>query len=412
MINKQKIIMIGDATDKSTDSALKTFKESGIDTFVLYPNEKDHYGAIERCAENGLNVFIFGGSSVCELNKHFFSDAIGDFPNFIERYKKDDVDLNTYKNVIGLYMIDEPNEELFPLINEHYVSWHNQNFANKKLWHVNMLPSYAPIFSGEWDERCLKFEKYIRTYVDQVLSKVNGIKTLGVDHYPMREKKGVITLSDEWLYDLAVVGREAKRAGAIYSVCVQAYCDIDQKKVDCTGDIRFQLYTAMAFGASMFEFYAYSTLHGTLAMLDDNGIPTDIYYSVREAIKEVRSFEKEYLTYDWKRVKTYLPKDLTNNAFDKVAKLCDKDLDGVKKVNCSRETIISEFENAQGKKAYLVVNYGMPVLSKSNIVEVTFEKADKIVTYQNGRKEIIDLTDNKITLFLEAGQGVFIEVEK
>ena len=54
----------------------------------------------------------------------------------------------------------------------------------------------------------------------------------------------------------------------------------------------------------------------------------------------------------------------------------------------------------------------MPVLSKSNIVEVTFEKADKIVTYQNGRKEIIDLTDNKITLFLEAGQGVFIEVEK
>ena len=72
MINKEKIIMIGDAPRDSSIDALKVFKESGIDTYVIYPDEKDHYGAIERCEKVGLDTFIFGGSVAVEGNKHFF----------------------------------------------------------------------------------------------------------------------------------------------------------------------------------------------------------------------------------------------------------------------------------------------------------------------------------------------------
>ena len=411
MLNKEKIIMIGDAPSESSIDALTVFKESGIDTFVVYPDEKDHYGAIKRCAEVGLDAFVFGGSVVFDTNKHFFPDAVDLFPNFIERYKKENVDLNTYKNLTGLYMIDEPVEEFFKFINEYYVPWYNENFSNKKLWHVNMLPSYAPAFKGTWEVCSTKFERYISEYTNKVLSKVIGEKTLGVDHYPLRKKDGIVSLSDEWLYDLAVVGVNAKKANAIYSVCIQAYCDVDQKKVDCTGDIRFQLYTAMAFGASMFEFYAYSTLHGTLAMVDDFGNPTEIYYSVRDSIREIRSFEKEYLRYEWNGVKTYLPKNGNSVAFFKLEKFCRDNLIGVKEVKVSRETIVSEFVDDNGKKAYIVVNYGIPMLSRSNIVEITFDKAEKISVYQNGRKDLLELSNNKLNLFLEAGQGVFIVIE-
>ena len=411
MINKEKFIIIGDATDKSDEQALEIFKKSGIDTFVIYPNEQDHYGAIERCEKAGLNVFIFGGSRVCDLNKHFFPNAIGDFPNFIEKYNKEKVDLNEYKALKGLYMIDEPGVFFFDKIKELYIPWFNQKYAGKKLWHVNMLPSYSPNeLIGINPTGDNGFEEYINRYTDEVLPKVEGEKTLGVDHYPLREKNGVPSLSDTWLYDLAIVGRAAKRAKAIYSVCIQAYCDVDQKKVDCTGDIRFQFYTAMAFGASMFEFYAYSTLHGTIAMLDKEGNPTDIYYSTRDAIREIRTFEKEYLECEWKGVKSYLPKDKTCKAFENVASYLDKTINGVKDVQVSRETLISEFEKQDGKKAYMVVNYGLPVLSSSNIVTITFDKPSKICVYQGGRKDDYGCTD-KIDLFLEASQGAFVVIE-
>lgn len=411
MINKQKIIMIGDATKDSSLSALEVFKESGIDTFVLYPNDDDHYGAIKRCGEIGLDVFVFGGSSVCESNKCFFPYAVGLFPNFISRYQEENVDLNCYSELSGLYMIDEPDQKFFDLINEYYLPWFNNKYSDKKIWHVNMLPSYAPVFSDAKNGHLNAFKDYIAKYSEEVLSGVKGVKTLGVDHYPLREKNGVKNLSDEWLFDLAVVGAWAKKSEAIYSVCIQAFCDVDQKKVDCTADIGFQLYTAMAFGASMFEFYAYTTAHGTLAMLDDQDKPTDIYYSVRNAIKEIRSFEKVYLQYEWQGVKCYLPQNVTCVAFDKIIEY-QTNLMGIESVNVSRETIVSEFANEKGKKAYIVANYGMPDLSKSNIVEITFNKARNITIYQAGREEVLDIKDNKVVLFLDAGQGAFVVVNE
>jgi hypothetical protein len=160
----------------------------------------------------------------------------------------------------------------------------------------------------------------------------------------------------------------------------------------------------------MFEFYAYSTLHGPIAMLDKEGKPTDIYYSARDAIREIRIFEKEYLEYEWKGVKSYLPENATCKAFENVAKCLDKTINGVKDVKVSRQTLISEFEKQDGKKAYLVVNYGLPVLSASDLVQITFDKKSKVYAYQGGRKDDYGYTD-KVDIFLEASQGAFVVIE-
>ena len=225
MKNRNGFIIIGDATPLSTDvETLKIFKDSGINTFVLYPNERDHYDAIKRCGSAGLNLFIFGGSPLSSGNREFFPDAIGTFPNFIARYNKDGVDLNEYSFVTGLYMIDEPGADLFCIIDEIYVKWFNEHYAEKKIWHINLLPSYATAeqLSVGGDGK-VAYKEYVDKYADDVLSKVKGIKTIGVDHYPLRKKDGKIFLSDDWLFDLAVIGSTAKRMGAIYSVCIQVF---------------------------------------------------------------------------------------------------------------------------------------------------------------------------------------------
>jgi hypothetical protein len=54
----------------------------------------------------------------------------------------------------------------------------------------------------------------------------------------------------------------------------------------------------------------------------------------------------------------------------------------------------------------------MPDLSKSNIVEITFNKARNITIYQAGREEVLDIKDNKVVLFLDAGQGAFVVVNE
>ena len=121
---------------------------------------------------------------------------------------------------------------------------------------------------------------------------------------------------------------------------------------------------------------------------------------------------KEYLSYEWSGVKTYLPEEVESKALDNMQKFCADKLYGIKQVKTSRETLVSEFVKEGGKKAYIVVNYGMPILSKSNIVEITFEKAKNISVYQNGRKDQMEISDNKVSLFLEAGQGVFVVINE
>ena len=114
---------------------------------------------------------------------------------------------------------------------------------------------------------------------------------------------------------------------------------------------------------------------------------------------------------EWKGVKSYLPENATCKAFDKVAPYLDKELDGIKDVNVSRQTLISEFEKEGGKKAYLVVNYGLPVLSKSDLVKLTFDKPHKVAVYQNGRKDSFEDCSDKLALFLDAGQAAFVVIE-
>lgn len=414
MINKDKFIIMADATeDKSDLKSLELYKQSGMNTFNLYPNELDHYGAIERAGQAGLDVIVFGGSIVFESNKQFFPYAIGLFTNFTERYIRENVDLNRYKHLTGLYVIDEPSVKLFDLINEKYIPWFNKSYAGKKIWHVNLLPSYASKeqFGFDYGDGQCDYEYYINRYAEEVLSKVNGIKTIGVDHYALFEKDGIQSLSKDWLYDFAVVADAAKRYNAIYSVCIQCYRGDGLKNVDCTADIRCQLYVAMAFGASMFEFYAYSASHGVIGMLGVDGEPIDVYYAVRDAVKEIKAFEKEYLKYDLVGLKTYLPKDGKCEAFDRIQKFEIASLNGIESVKVTRETIVSEF-TCDGKSAFMVVNYGLPAISKSDVVELAFTNAKKLSVYQNGRKDAVSVIDGTAVLYLEPGQGVFVIIEE
>ena len=414
MINKDKITIIGDATPPAEKGALELFKESGIDTFVLYPNETDHYGAIERCGEAGLDVFPFGGSPICESNAKYFADAVGKFPNYFERYRREGADLDAYPQVRGLYMIDEPGADLFAQIREIYVPWFNERYAGKKRWHVNMLPSYSTDEQLGVTARAGEtiYETFLDRYVEQVQKAVKGTKSLGVDHYPMREKQGKISLSEDWLFDLAVAGNAARRSDSIFSVCIQVFCTEGLARVQSKADVSFQFYTGMAFGASMFEIYAYTTSHGFEAMLFDDGTPSPAYGFVRDAVRELRSLEKEYLKYDFRGVRCCAPAGERVAAFDKIRKYQAEEIVGLREVTVTGNTLVSQFTDEAGKHAYLFVNYGMPSLSESNRVTAAFDRAREAVVFANGDRNAMPLENGKITLLLDPGQGVFVIPEQ
>lgn len=410
MINRRDFITIADAPPKITEQSLGVFKRSGIKFFVAYPDDDNHYETLEKCRQLGIDVFVFGGSVVCDSNRSVFKNAIGNFPNYWARYETEGADLNDYENVKGLYIIDEPGANLFDDMVNIYVPWHNKNFVNKKLWHVNLLPSYASAESqlGVMPEKDKSaFEVYVDKYVEQVLSKVKGIKTLGVDHYPMREKGGKLIMSDDWINDIAIVGEAAKRANAIYSVCIQCYYDQDIKIMDCTADIRIQVYCALAFGASMFEIYAYSSKDGKGTMTDGDGNPTLRYYAVRDVLSEIDAFKEQYLARDLVGTKFFTANGKIEPAFEKAKNRQIEKFSNLKDVSVTQNTIISEYTDGN-KAGYLIVNYGIPALTKSNLVDLKLDGCESITLYRYGRKEIVPVENGKICLLIEAGQGVFL----
>ena len=77
-------------------------------------------------------------------------------------------------------------------------------------------------------------------------------------------------------------------------------------------------------------------------------------------------------------------------------------------VTATADTLIGMGVDEKGNGGYTVVNYNDPYYDLSDEVTLTFKNANKAVVYVAGKKEIKSLTDNKLTLKLGVGEGVFV----
>lgn len=332
----------------------------------------------------------------------------------VQRIEEAIGDILEHEGCFGVFMRDEPPATEYPTLGTMY---NKMSQVTDKFLEINLLP-YDPSvnYNNSTTDNTLNYglaayDRYVEGFCEQVDSHY-----ISVDIYPFYESElaaGVMGYSmyEYWLLNLETVMNIAAREGRSHWECLQGQKVHGFSKKPDYNDIRMQIYTSMAYGASAFQYYCYWTPEEVErpCLVDKQGNPTSIWYDAKKINHEVKAFGNvfTYFVSGWKGVMplgecvqfTHLRTPL--ESYPKI-----------KSAESTEAAIIGVFNDGQGRDAFMITNYTVPGEKIDNTVTVTFNDATSAICYIGGVKTVKQLEDGKLTLNLGPGEGVFVVPEK
>ena len=322
----------------------------------------------------------------------------------------------------GNFAYDEPTADQLK-----HVAWqmkyYKQNVPNGEMF-VNLAPHHKKantgLIGGFFDDQ--KYEDYLTDYFDNIAP------TLGYvcfDHYPLKNDN---TLEEMYYNNLQVVANKCKGTTSSEGKPIELRTYV-QATGDSTGlrnlnniaDLRFQIYSGMAFGVKEFIYYSYASDTGEAdehysLFNQQTQEYTWVYDAAKKVNNEVHGIEKNYLDYGWQQV-MYVEgtEDLNKNntLFRNVTNASS--LSGINSVSGTQDTLVGAFTANNGTKAaasrtnaYMVVNASNPTDNATNTVTMKFDSASAVSVCKNGKQTIIPISSNQYTFMLNPGEGAFI----
>lgn len=339
-------------------------------------------------------------------------------------------DFAQYSAVTGFYMMDEPfqitktddpatedREDLHPAFDQldDLIQWRNTYYPDS-FWHINHVGS------GSWDHypQGTTYADFIDAYVENVIKKLEGSggKSICMDNYPLPE--GGKTIKEGFLHDVLVLAHATKNYNdsvsedqqATMGICLQTFQDVSLRLRDITSssDVTMQMYTGMACGARLFEYFCYRSIDsiGLFGIIDMNSQPR-IYDHIKEANDRALPFQKIVCAFDWQGTTVNHGKDSgRENIFEVVESMLAEETGVLTKVDSRYDTVIGHFKQDQ-QDGYMVVNYTAPDLNQTNMVTLTFPGCTTALVYTEEGTQQVDLVDGGILrVTLGCGQAAFI----
>ena len=420
---------------------LQLYKDLGFTHYVLTEDftpmvengtlAENYKKAIEILSEAGFEVWIRNQQN----DPQYFQIAeTKNGSNYGFQYTLEPRDITddfaAYPAVNGFYMMDEPfqntkaddpstddREDLHPAFDQldAMIQWKNTYYPDA-FWHVNHVGS------GSWDHWPAgnTYADFIDAYVENVIKKLegNGGKSICMDDYPLPDGGGVI--KESFLYDVLVLAHATKKYNdsvpegqeATMGICLQTFQDVKLKLRDITSaeDITFQMYTGMAAGARLYEYFLYRSIDGIglYGIVDGTG-KGRIYDYVLEANERAMPFQKVALAFDWYGMTVnHGSQSGSENIFEVVNTLVTEDTGVLEKVESRYDAIVGCFEK-DGQDGYMVVNYTAPDLNQSNMVTLTFPGCTTALVYtEEGTEQVTLVEGGIIRVTLDCGQAAFI----
>ena len=395
---------------------------------TLHENYKK---AIESLTEEGFEVWIRNMQNDPE---YFQIDAPKKGSNYGYQYTLEPRDItddfSAFSGVTGFYMMDEPfqitktddpatedREDLHPAFDQldTLIQWRNTYYPDA-FWHVNHVGS------SSWDHypQGTTYADFIDAYVENVIKKLegNGGKSICMDNYPLPEGGGVI--KEGFLHDVLVLAHATKNYNdsvsedqqATMGICLQTFQDMKLKLRDITSssDVTMQMYTGMACGARLFEYFCYRSLDGVglYGIVDMAGQPR-IYEHIKEANERVLPFQKVICAFDWYGTRVnHGSQSGPENIFEVVNSMVIEETGTLTKVESRYDTVVGCFKKGE-QDGYMVVNYTAPDLNQSNMVTLTFPGCTTALVYTEEGVEQIPLVEGGILrVTLGCGQAAFV----
>ena len=386
----------------NTKKAYDTAKEMGLDFMFLSQKwaslgTEEYLKGLDIIADAGMKAMLGTGSS------------IGNEVDFDKSVLYAD-----HEAVLAVNYWDEPTLSTLDNLDE-LADWHIENYGESDVnFYANLFP-YTEQIGGSYEEY---LEKYC-TIMKKVGEATGQDTWLSVDIYPLLSSKYGSSVSMSWLTNLEEVALAAKEYDADYfhsfilATPHGSYRDVSES------DFRYQIWVNLAFGANSISYFTYrrsSIQSFGDSLVDMDGNPVEPNYSGAKKVNaEIHAIDDVYLSFEWEGMYPVTGTE-TENLMGGVSqyfyglKQPLESLEKIKNVTAQKDTLIGQFHDEEGRKGYVVTNFADPYYGEesANQVELEFGNATAVMVCRGGKQEMYRLTDNKMTLDLEAGEGVFL----
>ena len=394
----------------------------------------DYLTSLENLDEAGLQVWI--------RNHHNKADYFtADMTNA----------LLLYKDVIdGFYMVDEAfqTNALLTAAGQEDVSsdfdsmtvvrdWFNANFA-EKYYHSNHVPitsydHYTAVNGSTLSAMDVNgykafLEEYKATYNDQ-LTGASGA-SVSFDNYPFIHAQGTYKygtlnllskfesgIQSTYLLNCLLAAQVA--AEDDFGLCIQTFEASDltykvSRDIVSAAEVSLQLYTGMAMGADLFEYFAYNSNGEFNTIMNQDGSKR-IYDIVAEG-NQALCFADVVNTFSWNGIMTSAGSANSHNSvgFGYVADMVLSDSNnGVLSSVASTDDAIVGCFTKDTLNGYMVVNFNDPAaVTGDNTVTLNFAGCTRARVYANVNGELtsqlVDLTNGVYTAILAPGSACFV----
>ena len=217
---------------------------------------------LDVAARHGVRAQLHDGlltpSSLADSGQHEKLDAL------ISRVRK-------HPALYCYFITDEPNSTNFPALGKLVAYLREKDPAH--LAYINLFPTYASNEQlGNSGEKIAAYQAHLRDFLNMVKPSL-----LSYDHYQFTAKGD----SPDYFLNLALIRQAALDAKLPFLNIVQAASWTPTMRVPNADELRFLVYTTLAYGAQGISYYVYCCEGHTGGIAHKDGTPTPLYDPLR-----------------------------------------------------------------------------------------------------------------------------------
>ncbi len=386
-------------------------RNCGIDFIHTYHVQGDELErAYNVCDEAGLgcisyDALLSGGTEYLPKTLRR-EEAVND----AERVRRHLDRYAGHRSYWGVMLMDEPSCDHFTKMRAMRDLY--RDAAPEKCCFINLFPAYATLrqLDGSTAEAigCDSYEQYVAAYIDTVQPDF-----LSYDYYPLLIKEGKPAVMPTYLHNFEVVSRACRQNGLPFWFFIQCIGFNHFFKFPTLAELRWQTYCALAFGMRVLQLFCYTTppnVNGEFydyALEDRDGNVTPLYEEVRSLIRELRAFDRSYVSYRHIGVRYCAG---TRPGIEQSLCLQPEDCVPLLSVSSDYPVLIGCFAREDGRRALLLADLSLPWEEVRNEVRLRLANVTRVRVHQLGRLYELEQADGVYTVTLLESGGCLLEL--
>jgi len=245
-----------------------------------------------QMADGGWNLVWCGEKDLENVHRHGLRGQLQDSllsPASLEDPKqREKLDalierVRQHPALYAYFITDEPSATQFPGLSK-LIAYLRERYP-AHLAYINLFPTYANNEQlGTKGDAVIAYKEHLRLFIEQVKPAL-----ISYDHYQF----GVAGDSGEYFLNLALIRRAALDAGLPFLNIVQSCTWTPSMRVPTGDEMRYLVYTTLAYGAQGISYYIYTCAGHTGGIANADGTPTPLYHALKTLNRQFVAVARE-----------------------------------------------------------------------------------------------------------------------